>query len=179
MFSYPKGCDAPWLVLLYSYLVMFTTIAAVLLPAELVDVTFMVKLVGVVTGVMLPPPQPTAVNSTIRAIAAKVTLMRRRLPNGSSNTPPRTAVEPIAQKPLFPRWLASAPVVFTVNVTVDGFTPSGVTVDGLKLQLTFAGRVPQENCRACENPPSGMTFSVAVPDCPLWMVMFAGSAWKT
>ncbi len=90
--------------------------------------------------------------------------MRLRLPNGNSRNPPSTAVEVTTQRAFLPAALAIKAVVFTVNVTVVGFAPSGVTLDGLKVQLTFVGTVPQENCRAWEKPPSGITLSVAVPD---------------
>jgi hypothetical protein len=124
---------------------------------------------------LLPQPKPKRPTARKQNVAKEV-FQPLRLRKGSS-TPVRAKVEVTAHKPLSPILLASLPPVFTVRVTFDGCTPSGVICAWLKLQLTCAGRVPQENCTVCEKPPSGKTLRVAVPVCPSSMVRADGAPW--
>ena len=131
--------------------------------------------VGLPLVLPLPLPQPDPQRATaIRQNAARDSFHPFRLPNGS-RIPARANVEVTAHKLFFPEFFANVPLVFRVSVTFDGCTPSGVTCAGLKLHVTFVGRVPQVNCTACEKPPSGNTLSVAVPVCPSLMVSAAGA----
>lgn len=138
------GAFAGW-----AYLMMLTTIDTDLgvAPAPAVAVTLTVKEpAGALLEVALPLEQPPMqIPTKIKPSAARVLCTRRRLrqPNGNS-IPANPNVEVAAHKRLSPMRLATAPVVLIASVIVAGCTPSGVTADGVKLQLTFAGTVPQD-----------------------------------
>jgi hypothetical protein len=131
------------------YLMMLTTIATDLAvaPAPAVAVTLTVnEPTAAPPEVALPLEQPPMQSPTkIKPSAATVLCTRRRLrqPKGSS-IPAKPIVEVAAHKRLSPTRPATALLVLMANVIVAGCTPSGVTVCGVKLQLTFAGKVPQD-----------------------------------
>jgi hypothetical protein len=133
----------------WAYLMILTTIATDLpiVAAPALAVTLRVKEPGVaLPGVEPPLEQPPMHSPTkIRPSAATVLCRRRRLlqPKGSS-TPAKAKVEVAAHKRLSPPRLATALPVFIASMIVAGCTPSGVTVAGTKLQLTFAGKAPQD-----------------------------------
>ena len=126
---------------------MFTAIETDLpvSPTPAVAVTLSVK-VPVAAPLEPPLEQPPTYSPThISPSPAAIPFNRRPLrhPNGNS-TPTKPKVEIPAHVPLPPMRLATAPPVLIANMIVAGCTPSGVAFAGLKLQLTFAGKVPQE-----------------------------------
>src|SRR3984893_3517069 len=147
--------------------------------AVAVTVTLYVPTIGFGGGPELPEvPQPSVTSTSNIIKMPPITTMRvgRRLrPHTGmmSKTPASPKPEP-ASHPVCvdaARWLSCAAEaeVETVIASVAMFVPSGVRLGGAKVQVAPAGNPEQANETAWLNPPSGITATDALPDCPTLM----------
>ena len=144
--------------------------------AVAVTVTLYVPTIGFV-GTELPElPQPSipSTSNISKKLPRMVMRVRRLRPHsGISRTPaspkPEPASHPVcvdAARCLSP---AAEAAVETVIASVAMFVPSGVRLGGAKVQVAPAGNPEQANETAWLNPPSGITATDALPDCPTLM----------
>ena len=105
-----------------------------------------------------PPPQPSRIPQ--KSATVRIAQPRLNRPTGS-----RKASRPLRSTRPARCIDVVAAVVAIVTVVVAAPDP-GVTVAGAKVQVDLEGRPLQAKVTACENPPAGVTVTVAVPDWP-------------
>jgi hypothetical protein len=145
--------------------------------AVLPDVAVMVT-VEVVVVVLLPddPPQaPRPSSSSASTTSAGKLNSARYLRNRASIRHPMPMARLTSGAGRPPVWVCTFAAAEAANVTVDVIAdPAGVSVAGLKLHPTEAGRPVQAKLTVPVNPFSGVTVSVAVAGTELVSVPLPG-----